>query len=158
MRGVHFAILQISYRILDGDTASTAERTAGPRPTADPPHSPSPTPCARETEMGPTNIVNLRLLKVHTTLLDIASLSTFLGILVDLEIALELSIRFQIPGLVRSVFVNHIGAVVLEVAQGDEDDVAYYNPYLFPVSAGRQEKREGGGVTRLFPHLTSDLA
>jgi hypothetical protein len=49
---------------------------------------------------------------------------------VDGEIILELSVGLEVPRLVRGVSVDDVGAVVLELSEGEEDDVARGDPDL----------------------------
>jgi hypothetical protein len=42
----------------------------------------------------------------------------------------QLAVRLEIPGLVARVFLDHVGFVVLEFTQGQEDDVALVDPDL----------------------------
>jgi hypothetical protein len=51
-------------------------------------------------------------------------------VLVDGEIILELSVGFEVTSLVRGVSVDDVGAVVLELSEGEEDDVAGGDPDL----------------------------
>ncbi len=49
---------------------------------------------------------------------------------VDGEIALQLSVRLEISRFISRVFMDHIGAVVLEISQRKEDDISGNDPDL----------------------------
>ena len=77
----------------------------------------------------------------------------------DGKVGLELAVGLEVARLVRGVLVDHVGAVVLEIPEGEEDDVPRDYPHL---QAREGSDGEGGnegweGGTRLFPHLAADL-
>lgn len=77
---------------------------------------------------GLTDVINVSLLEFNTTLLVL--LATSLLVLHKLEV-LQLSIGFEVTSFVRSVSVDNISTVVLEISEGEEDDVADNNPNLY---------------------------
>ena len=91
------------------------------------------TPCEPRT-----NVVNVSLLELDTTLVVVAALVSALCRLVDLEVRLELPVRLQITRLVGRVLVDDVCALVLELSEREEDDVAGYDPDLG--SAPHQEE------------------
>lgn len=77
---------------------------------------------------GLTDVINVSLLEFNTTLLVL--LATSLLVLHKLEV-LQLSIGLEVTSFVRSVSVDNISTVVLEISEGEEDDVADNNPNLY---------------------------
>lgn len=77
---------------------------------------------------GLTDVINVSLLEFNTTLLVL--LATSLLVLHKLEV-LQLSIGFEVTSFVRSVSVDNISTVVLEISEREEDDVADNNPNLY---------------------------
>lgn len=77
-----------------------------------------------------TDIVNVSLLKLDLVFILVLILLTAARTLVDREVALELAVRLEIARLVRCVPVDNVGAVVLEITEGEEDNVAGCDPDL----------------------------
>lgn len=77
---------------------------------------------------GLTDVINVSLLEFNTTLLVL--LATSLLVLHKLEV-LQLSIGLEVTSFVRSVSVDNISTVVLEISEREEDDVADNNPNLY---------------------------
>lgn len=74
-----------------------------------------------------TDVINVSLLKFNTTFLVL--LPTSLLVLYKLEV-LQLSVGLEVTSFVRSVSVDNISTVVLELSEREEDDVADNDPNL----------------------------
>ena len=80
----------------------------------------------------------------------------------DLEVGFQLSISLEVSSLVGGVSVNDVGSLILEVSEGEEDNIACYYPDLpEPTERQRGVRRYSWVVTsrktHLLPHLTPDL-
>lgn len=76
---------------------------------------------------GLTDVINVSLLEFNTTFLVL--LATSLLVLYKLEV-LQLSVGLEVTSFVRSVSVDNISTVVLELSEREEDDVAHNDPNL----------------------------
>lgn len=99
-----------------------------------------------------TKVVDLGLLELDAALL-VRGAGVAVGGLVDGEVGLELAVRLEVARLVGRVAVDHVGLVVLELAEREEDDVTGRDPDL-PVScanipeAGERRGRGYGSASR----------
>ena len=99
-----------------------------------------------------TNIINVSLLELDSTLIIVTTLITTLCLLVDGEVGFEFSVRFQITCFIRGVFVDDICSLVLEFSEREKNDIAGGDPDLGSVLAPRHQEQRGvskGGRKRV---------
>lgn len=77
-----------------------------------------------------TNIINVGLLELDSTLIIVAALIATLCLLVDRKVGFELSVRFQVTRLIRGVFMDDVCSLILELSEREEDDIAGGDPDL----------------------------